>query len=120
MKRELDEAMEALSKMASSTKKLDHMLGVGKSPCDKRGLGYEDGKEISTSNKTVFVKSFGKQVASLVQTPRKKIDLGQCSQSAQVKVAPKRQPQANIPQHLAHQGKRPIMQIQTIEKGFSN
>ena len=71
LKRELDEAMESLSKMAFSTKKLDHILGVGKSLCDKRGHGYKDCKEISTSNKTVLVKSLSKQVASPVQTPKK-------------------------------------------------
>ena len=55
-----------------------------------------------------------------MQTLRKKIDLGQCSNRAHVKVAsirqpqaqPTRTPQANIPQQLAHQGKRPIMQAQ--------
>ena len=93
------------------------MLGVGKSPCDKKGLGIEDGKVSSTPHKTVFVKSLSKNEVSLVQTPRKKLELGQCS-NAQVKVVPRRQPQAqpsevrqaNIPQHLAHKGKRPIMQ----------
>ena len=63
--------------MAFSTNNLDHILGVGKSPCDKRGFRFEDGKKTSTSNKTVFVKSLGNKEASLVQIPRKKIDLGQ-------------------------------------------
>ena len=105
MKRELDEAKESLTRMTSSTKKLD-----------KRGIGYEDSKEISTPTKTIFVKSLGKIEASPVHTPRKKIDLGQCSRSAQVKEAPKRQPQAqkvpqpNFPKAHIHQGKRPIMQ----------
>ena len=94
LKRELEEAKESLTRMASSTKKLDYLLGVGKSPCDKRGLGCEDSKETSFPNKTVFVKSLSYKEASPVQTPRKKIDLGQYSNSAQVKVAPKRQPQA--------------------------
>ena len=52
-----------------------------------------------------------------MQTPRKKIDLGQYLNSAHVNVALKRQPQAqpirapqaNLHQQLAHQGKRPIM-----------
>ncbi|KAK0572451.1 hypothetical protein LWI29_031613 [Acer saccharum] len=57
LKRELVEVKGSLARIDSSTKKLDHLLGVGKSPSDKRGLGYEDGKKISTSNKTVFVKS---------------------------------------------------------------
>ena len=75
LKRELDEAKESLTRMTSSTKKLNHMLGVGKNPCDKKGIGYEDCKEISTPTKTIFVKSLGKNEASPVHTPRKKIDL---------------------------------------------
>ena len=97
LKRELDEAKKSLNRMASSIEKLDHILGVGKIPCDKKGLGFEDSQETSYSKKTVFVKGFGNIEASPVHTPRKKIDLGQCSKIAQVKVAPKRQPQANIP-----------------------
>ena len=112
MKRELDEAKKSLTRMNSSTKELDHILCVGKSPCDKRGLGFEDSQEISSSKKTVFVKGLGNIEASPVHTPRKKIDLGQSSKNAQVKVAPRRQPQANIPHHLAQNGKRPIMQVQ--------
>ena len=118
LKRELVEAKESRTRIVSSTEKLDHMISVGKSPCDKRGLGFEDGKESSTPNKTVFVKSLSQQKASPVQTPRKKIDLGQCSHSAQVKKMPSRQPQAkptrvprtNFPQSQKYQGKRPIMQ----------
>ena len=118
LKRELVEAKESRTRIVSSTEKLDHMISVGKSPCDKRGLGFEDGKESSTPNKTVFVKSLSHQKASPVQTPRKKIDLGQCSHSAQVKKMPSRQPQAqptrvprtNFPQSQKYQGKRPIMQ----------
>ena len=47
-----------------------------------------------------------------MHTLRKKIDLGQCSKSAQVKVVPRRQPQANIPHQMAQKGKRSIMQDQ--------
>ncbi|KAK0594697.1 hypothetical protein LWI29_004279 [Acer saccharum] len=120
LKRELEEAKGSRTRIVSSTEKLDHMLSAGKSPCDKRGLGFEDGKETSTPSKTVFVKSLSYKEASPVQTPRKKIDLGQCSHSAQVKVDPRRQPQAqptrvpyaNFPQTQLHQGKRPIMQTQ--------
>ena len=57
---------------------------------------------------------------SSVQTPRKKLELGHCSHSAQMKVVLRKQPQAqptrvlqaNIPQQLAYKGKRPIMQPQ--------
>ena len=76
LKRELDEAKKSHTRMDSSTKKLDHMLGVGKSPCDKRGLGFEDSQETSSSKKTVFIKGLGNIEASPVHTPRKKIDLG--------------------------------------------
>ena len=55
--RELDEIKESMTRMASSTQKLDHILSVGKNPQDKRGLGFEDDKKSSTSNMTVFVKS---------------------------------------------------------------
>ena len=120
LKRELVEVKGSLARIDSSTKKLDHLLGVGKSPSDKRGLGFEDDMESSTSKKTIFLKSLGKKEASLVQGPRKKLELGQSSSSAQVKVVPSRQPQAqpkrvlqaNTPQQLAHKGKRPIIQPQ--------
>src|SRR5579862_2448362 len=119
LKRELGEVKGSLARIDSSTKKLDHMLGVGKSACDKRGLGYEDDKKISTSNKTVFVKSLRNEETSFVQIPRKKLEVGQCS-NAQVKMGPRRQPQAQPPRvpqaitppHLAHKGKGPIMQPQ--------
>ncbi|KAK0594162.1 hypothetical protein LWI29_038331 [Acer saccharum] len=119
LKRELVEVKGSLARIDSSTKKLDHLLGVGKSPSDKRGLGYEDGKKISTFNKTVFVKSLKNEETSIVQIPRNKLEVGQCS-NAQVKMGPRRQsqaqpprvPQANTPPKLAHKGKRPIMQPQ--------
>ncbi|KAK0593731.1 hypothetical protein LWI29_003699 [Acer saccharum] len=112
LKRELVEAKESLARIDSSTKKLDHLLGVGKSPSDKRGLGYEDGKKISTSNKTVFVKSLKNEEISFVQPPKKKLEIGQSS-NAQVKMGPRRKtqaqppkvPQANTPPKLAHKGK---------------
>ena len=40
LKRELGEVKGSLARMDSSTKKLDHLLGVGKSPSDKIGLGF--------------------------------------------------------------------------------
>ena len=120
LKRELSEVKGSLARIDSSTKKLDHLLGVGKSPSDKRGLEFEDDMETSTSKKTIFVKSLGRKETSLVQIPRKNLELGQSSNSAQVKVVPRRQPQAQpirVPQakthqQLAHKGKRPIMQLQ--------
>ena len=94
------------------------MWRIGKCPYDKRGLGFEDDKEIPTPNKIMSVKSLGNKETSSMHTPRKKIDLGQFSHSAQVKVASRRQPKAqptkvphsNFPQAQIHQGKNPIMQ----------
>ena len=76
--RELEEIKESMTRMASSTQKLDHILSVGNNLHDKRDLGFEDGKETSTFKKTIFVKSLGNKEVSLVQTPRKKLELGQC------------------------------------------
>ncbi|KAK0604218.1 hypothetical protein LWI29_013264 [Acer saccharum] len=119
LKRELVDVKGSLARIDSSTKKLDHLLSVGKSPSDKRGLGYEDGKKVSTSNKTMFVKSLKNEETSFVQPPKKKLEVGQCS-NAQVKMGPRKKPQAqppkvsqaNTPPKLAHKGKRPIMQPQ--------
>ena len=120
LKRELEVARELMAKMDSSTKKLDHMLDVGKRPSDKRGLGFEDEKMSPTPSKTVFVKIMNLKESPPRQLPRKKIDIGECSRSAQMKVAlrsppqaqPPRAPQANFLQPKVHQGKRPIMQAQ--------
>ena len=46
LKRELVEVKGSLARMDSSTKKLDHLLGVGKSPSDKRGRGFEEDKDV--------------------------------------------------------------------------
>ena len=73
--RELEEIKESMTRMASSTQNLDHILSVGKNPQDKRGLGFEDGNETSTFKNTIFVKSLGNKEASLVQTPRKKLEI---------------------------------------------
>ena len=120
LKRELEEARASMAKTSSSTEKLDCMLGVGKRPSDKRGLGYFDDKEASSSSEITFVKSMDFNKYPPPQHPRKKIDLGECSRCAQVKVAlngqaqaqPQKAPHANFPQAQIHQGKRPIMQNQ--------
>ena len=101
LKRELDDARNLMAKMASSTEKLNYMLSIGKSPYDKRGLGFDDDKEIPTPNKTMSVKSLGNKETSSMHTPRKMINLGQCSYSAQVKVVSRRQPQAQ-PTRVPH------------------
>ncbi|KAK0597388.1 hypothetical protein LWI29_024823 [Acer saccharum] len=97
-----------------------------KSPCDKRGLGYEDDKKISTSNKTIFVKSLKKEELHLCNF-LEKLEIGQSS-NAQVKMGPRRQPQAqpprvpqaNISPQMAHKGKRPIMQPQAWKQPRPN
>ncbi|KAK1592668.1 hypothetical protein Q3G72_028566 [Acer saccharum] len=75
LKRELEEARAAMAKMALSTEKLDHMLGVVKRPSDKRGLGYINDKDASSSSKTTFVKGINIKMSPPPQHPRKKIDL---------------------------------------------
>ena len=91
LKRELEEAKASMARMASSTEKLDHMLRVGKRPSDKRGLGYINDKDASSLSKTTFVKGINIKMSPPPQHPRKKIDLGECSRSAQVHVALKGQ-----------------------------
>ena len=110
LKRELEEVKTSMAKMASSTEKLNCMLGVGKRPSDNRGLSYFDDKEASSSSDITFVKSMDFKKSPPPQHLRKKIDLGKCSRSAQVKVAPKgqahdqpkRAPHANFPQPKIH------------------
>ena len=68
LKRELDEAKKSLMRIDSITKKLDYILGVGKSSWDKRGLGFEDSQETSSSKKTMFVKGLGNIEASPVHS----------------------------------------------------
>ena len=57
-------------------------------------LGFEDDKMSSTPSKTIFVKSMNLNESPPRQLPRKKLDLGECSRSAQVKEAPRSLPQA--------------------------
>ena len=78
-----------MAKMTSSTEKLDHMLRVGRKPSDKSGLGYIDDKDASSSSKTSVVMDMNIMMSPPPQHPRKKIDLGECSRSAQVFEAPK-------------------------------
>ncbi|KAK0592856.1 hypothetical protein LWI29_026653 [Acer saccharum] len=55
LERELEEVKVLMAKMTSSTKKLDHMLGVGRKSSDKRGLGYIDDKDASSTSKMLTV-----------------------------------------------------------------
>ena len=96
MEMELEEVEKSMIKMASNMMILDHMLGVEKRPSDKKGLSYIDDKEASSLSKMTFVKSIDIKEPLSSQHPRKKIDLGGCSRSAQVKVAPKGQAQGSL------------------------
>ncbi|KAK0594094.1 hypothetical protein LWI29_007213 [Acer saccharum] len=89
---ELASQNDHLSEQVEKFKKMEDKL-------KEKGLGYEDDKKISTSNKTIFVKSLKKEETSLVQLPRKKLEIGQSS-NAQVKMGPRRQPQAQPPRFL--------------------
>jgi hypothetical protein len=120
LERELEEVKVLMAKMTSSTEKLDHMLRVGRKPSDKSGLGYIDDKDASSTSKSSVVMDKNIMMSPPPQHPRKKIDLGECSRSAQAFEAPKgqaqahtqRAPQANFPQTQIFQGKSSIMQAQ--------
>ena len=57
LRKELIEARGLIAKMTSGTEKLDKMLSCGKSPCDKKGLGYVEEMEATPLKKTTFFKS---------------------------------------------------------------
>ena len=124
LERELEEVKVLMAKMTSSTKKLDHMLGVGRKPSDKRGLGYIDDKDASSTSKTSLVMDMDFNMSPPPQHPRNKIDLGECSRSAQVFEAPKGQAQAHtqraphiiFPQTQKQHGKSSNMQAQTSKQ----
>ena len=79
-----------------------------------------DDKDASSTSKTSFVMDMNIMMSPPPQHPRKKIDLGECSRSSHVLVAPKGQAQAqtqrahqaNFPQPMIHNGKSSIMQAQ--------
>ena len=51
LKKELEEARMSLAKFISSMEKLNIMLGYGKMPSDKRGLGFVDEEVTPSSSK---------------------------------------------------------------------
>ncbi|KAK0588753.1 hypothetical protein LWI29_005016 [Acer saccharum] len=65
LREKLDEANRVISKMSSSSNKVETLIKSGKHPCDKRGLGYINEKETPSSNKSTFVKA---SIESIVGT----------------------------------------------------
>ena len=57
LRKGLMKARGLIAKMTSEIKKLDKMLSCGKSPCDKKGLGYVEEMGATLLKKTTFVKS---------------------------------------------------------------
>ncbi|KAK0593845.1 hypothetical protein LWI29_006560 [Acer saccharum] len=88
LKRREDKLIEELDLSKRSEEGLKREL------VEAKGLGYEDGKKISTSNKTIFVKSLKNEETSFVQPP-KKLEIGQSS-NAQVKMGPRRKLKLNL------------------------
>ncbi|KAK0572842.1 hypothetical protein LWI29_038048 [Acer saccharum] len=65
LREKLDEANRVISKMSSSSNKVETLIKIEKHPCDKRGLGYINEKETPSSNKSTFVKA---SIESIVGT----------------------------------------------------
>ena len=68
LREKLDEANRMISKMSSSSNKVETLIRSGKHPCDKRGSSYINEKETPSSNKSIFVKaSIETNVGTLTQ-----------------------------------------------------
>ena len=68
LREKLDEANRVISKISSSSNKVETLIKSGKHPCDKRGLGYINEKDTPSSNKSTFVKaSIESNVGTLTQ-----------------------------------------------------
>ena len=66
LRKEFMEAKLLIAKMTFGIEKLDKMLSCGKSPSDKKVLGYVEEMETTSLKKTTFVKS--KEIEN-AQTP---------------------------------------------------
>ena len=80
-----------IAKITSRTEKLDKMLSCGKSPCDKKGLGYVEEMEATPLKKTTFVKSKEVESAQTPQQSTKWVEVGESSKQAQARI-PTRDP----------------------------
>ena len=86
LKKELEEARMSLAKFTSGTEKLNIMLGCGKMPSDKRGLGFVDDKATPSSNKTSFVKEIVPKLPPQSSCHKKTLEVGESSKSAPLKI----------------------------------
>ncbi|KAK1564633.1 hypothetical protein Q3G72_007663 [Acer saccharum] len=57
LREKLDEANRVISKMSSSSNKVETLIKSGKHPCDKRDLGYINENDTPSSNKSTFIKA---------------------------------------------------------------
>ncbi|KAK1560487.1 hypothetical protein Q3G72_027158 [Acer saccharum] len=93
LKRELIEAKRLIAKMTSRIEKLDKLLSCGKSPNDKKGLGYMEDMETTSLKNTTFVKSKEIEVAQTPEQSTKWVEVGECSKHAQAKAPTRALPQ---------------------------
>ena len=63
------------------------MLGCGKMPSDKRGLGFVDDEATPSSNKTSFVKEIVPKLPPHSSCHKKTLEVGESSKSAHLKIA---------------------------------
>ena len=108
LRTELMEAKELITKMTSGTEKLDKMLSCGKSPCDKKGLGYVEEMKATPLKKTTFVKSKEVENAQTPQQSTKWVEVGESSKQAQARIPTRAlPPQARAPQPRPPQPRPP-------------
>ena len=107
LRKELMEARGLMAKMTSGTEKLDKMLSCGKSPCDKKGLGYVEEVEATPLKKTTFVKSKEVESSQTPQHSTKWVEVGESSKQAQARIPTRAPPQARAPQARPPQPRPP-------------
>ena len=86
MKKELEEARMSLAKFILGTEKLNIMLGCGKIPSDKRGLGFVNEEVTPSSNKITFVKEIVPKLPPQYSYHNKTLEVGESSKSAPMKI----------------------------------
>ena len=89
LREKVAKARSLLVNMTLSKKKLDAMVNDMKIPNDKRGLGFQNDKKISSTSKIMFLNGNGIKEASPPQHPRRKIELGESSKSGKMKMPTK-------------------------------
>ena len=107
LRKKLMEARGLIAKMTSETEKLDKMLSCGKSPYDKKGLGYVEEMKATPLKKTTFVKSKEVKSAQTPQQSTKWVEVGESSKQAQARIPTRAPPQAKAPQAKAPQARPP-------------